>query len=135
MLPVSVADPVLVRVSVREVLPPVATVPNPKVLALKLTTGAVVTPVPVRAMELGDDPALVVNTRESVSIAAILGANLTITVQLLPAATDREPTEQVPPVMEKNVPVVMDMLPVRVAEPTLDIVSVREALAPVLTLP
>ena len=81
------AFPVLFRVTVCAVLVvPTDWLPKVRLVAVRLTTGAV--PVPVRLTVCGLPLALSVMLTEAVRVPGAVGVNLTLIVQLPPAATE-----------------------------------------------
>ena len=130
---VSVALPVLVIVTVFELLVPSVTVPNATGEGVRLIWGAgAAAPVPVRLNVVGDPAALLVKTTLPLTAVVPVGANVTVNELVPPAATF---SGVVRPLMVKPVPLMVAWEIVNVALPPLVIVTVFGLLVPSVTVP
>lgn len=123
--------PVLVSVTLKDLLLPVLTLPKLKLVGLAPSTCVAAEPVPLRAIAVGEPGAFVVSEMLPEALPAEVGAKTALNVALLPA----EIVCGEKPVILNPVPVALPCEIVRLALPVFFRVIVCELLLPVTTLP
>ena len=123
--------PELVRVSVREALLPVATLPKPRLVGVDVSSPGVM-PVPVSGTFSAGFEALDVMAKLPVTLPLTVGENSTLRLRLWPAVSV---VGKLKPLALNPEPVVLAAEIVMLAPPELVRVSVVEPVAPVVTLP
>jgi hypothetical protein len=124
--------PLLVKVMICELLLPTNTLPKLKLVGLAVNWNVAATPVPLRAMAVGEFAALLTSDTLPVTLPAAAGANCTVKVLDCPADRLRG---KVSPLRPKPVPVIVACEMVRLALPELLSVTVCVLLLPTSTLP
>jgi len=123
--------PLLVRVTLRDLLLPVLTLPKLKLVGFAPSTWVAARPVPLRAIAVGEPGALLVSEMLPEALPEEVGAKTALNVALLPAET----VWGEKPVILNPAPVALPCEIVRFALPVFFRVIVCELLLPVTTLP
>ena len=124
--------PVFVRVTFCELLLPTLTVPKLKLVGLTVSWNVAATPVPLRAMAVGEFGALLTSDTLPVTLPVVLGAKVTLKMADWPTARVKG---KVSPLVLKPAPVTVACEMVRLAVPELVKVTLCEAVVPTRTLP
>jgi hypothetical protein len=131
-IPVTAVEPVLLSVSDR--LPDEPTVMLPKASAPGVAVSVATTPLPVRGTVSGRAVALVATLSVPVAVPPALGVNVTVSMQLAPAARV-DPTAGHVPSATVKLPLAETPRNVAAFVPVFATVSLREVLPPTLTVP
>ena len=128
----TLALPLFVSATLRELLLPTLTLPKLRLVVLNPSTLVDATPVPLSPIDIGEFGALLTSDIDPVTAPAAVGANTTLKFAFFPA---RIVNGAVMPDMLKPAPVTLADDIVKLAVPPFKRVMLCELLVPVVTLP